>query len=50
LAELIVDGKRIAINQFVQEVFAGVTGGILSLIHGVQDDWTFAEIKITRNH
>jgi hypothetical protein len=46
LTELIVDGKRIPINQFVQDVFAGVIGGVLMSIHGIEDDWKLAEIKI----
>jgi hypothetical protein len=48
LAELIVDGKRIPINQFVQDVFAGIISGVLLSIHGVTDDWKLAEVKITR--
>jgi hypothetical protein len=48
LAELIVDGKRIPINQFVQDVFAGIISGVLLSIHGVGDDWKLAEVKITQ--
>ena len=44
-----VDGKRIPINQFVQDVFAGVIGGVLLSIHGVNVDWKLAEVKITHN-
>jgi hypothetical protein len=48
LTELIVDGKRVPINQFVQDIFAGIIGGVLLSIHGVGDDWKLAEVKITR--
>ncbi|MEI7826479.1 MAG: hypothetical protein WCI87_01590 [Euryarchaeota archaeon] len=44
-----MDGKRIPINQFVQDVFAGVIGGVLLSIHGVNDDWKLAEVTITRS-
>jgi len=48
LTELIVDGKRVPTNQFVQDVFAGIISGVLVSIHGVEDDWKLAEVKITR--
>jgi hypothetical protein len=48
LAELIVNGKRVPINQFVQDIFAGIISGVLLSIQGVEDDWKLVEVKITR--
>ncbi|MGA2884317.1 MAG: hypothetical protein ABSE80_04085 [Halobacteriota archaeon] len=48
MAELIVNGKRVPINQFVQDIFAGIISGVLLSIHGVEDDWKLVEVKITR--
>jgi len=36
-------------NQFVQNVFAGIIGGVLDHIHGVDYDWKTVEITIKRN-
>ncbi len=47
-AELVVDGKRIPVNQFVQNVFVGIVSGVLESIHGVDDDWKIAELTLKR--
>jgi hypothetical protein len=48
-SELIVDGKKVPINQFVQNVLAGIIGGVLDYIHSVDYDWKVVEITIKRN-
>ncbi|HYA32528.1 MAG TPA: hypothetical protein VEG65_00820 [Candidatus Bathyarchaeia archaeon] len=49
MTELKVDGKQIPINQFVQDVFAGIISGVLVSIHGVNEDWKLAEVKLSRD-
>jgi len=46
--ELIVDGKDITINKFVQKVIAGIVGGAVEPLEGVEEDWTDIELTITR--
>ena len=46
--ELIVDGKDITINKFVQKVIAGIVGGAVEPLEGVEKDWTDIELTITR--
>ena len=47
-AELVVDGKRIPVNQFVQNVFVGIITGVLDSIHGVEEDWKVTELILKR--
>jgi len=46
--ELIVDGKDITMNKFVQRVIAGIVGGAVEPLEGVKEDWTDIELTITR--
>ena len=46
--ELIVDGKDITINKFVQKVIAGVVAGAVEPLSGVEKDWTDIELTIKR--
>jgi hypothetical protein len=39
----------VPINQFVQNVLAGIIGGVLDYIHSVDYDWKVVEIAIKRN-
>jgi hypothetical protein len=46
--ELIVDGKDITINNFVQRIIAGVVAGAIEPLSGVEKDWTDIELTIKR--
>jgi hypothetical protein len=46
--ELVVDGKRIPLNTFVQKVFCNVVSALISALKGVDEDWKEVEIKLTR--
>ncbi|MHC1566241.1 MAG: hypothetical protein ACXQS7_02660 [Candidatus Syntropharchaeia archaeon] len=46
--ELIVDGKRIEINNFVQRIIGGSILGAISSLHGVSENCRKVEIKIER--
>ena len=46
--ELIVDGKDITMNKFVQKVIAGIVAGAVEPLAGVEEDWTDIELTIKR--
>jgi hypothetical protein len=45
--KLKVDGKEIAINEFVEKILTGTIVGAVSSLHGVKEDWEKIEIDIT---
>ena len=45
--KLKVDGKEIAINEFVEKILTGTVVGAVSSLHGVKEDWKKIEIDIT---
>ena len=45
--KLKVDGKEIAINEFVEKILTGAIVGAVSSLHGVKEDWKKIEIDIT---
>jgi hypothetical protein len=45
--KLKVDGKEIAINEFVEKILTGTIVGAVSSLHGVKEDWKKIEIDIT---
>lgn len=46
--DLIVDGKDITINKFVQKIISGVVSGAVETLEGVEEDWTDITLTITR--
>jgi hypothetical protein len=47
-AKLIVDGKEIPLNEFVESILAGTITGAVTTLHGVGEEWKKIEIKIER--
>jgi hypothetical protein len=47
-AKLIVDGKEIPLNEFVENILAGTITGAVTTLHGVGEDWKKIEIKVER--
>jgi len=47
-AKLIVDGKEIPLNDFVESILAGTIVGAVTTLHGVGEQWKKIEIKIER--
>ena len=45
--KLKVDGKEIAINEFVEKILTGTVVGAVSSLHGVKEDWKKIKIEIT---
>ncbi len=45
-AELVVDGKKIPLNKFVQEFLAGAVAGMVETLDSVETPWKHIELKI----
>ncbi|AEH61509.1 conserved hypothetical protein [Methanosalsum zhilinae DSM 4017] len=46
--ELTVDGKEIAMNDFVQSILSGTIAGAVEHLHGVDDEWQQISIRINK--
>ncbi|MBW6518866.1 MAG: hypothetical protein K0A89_10250 [ANME-2 cluster archaeon] len=46
--ELIVDGKDIPMNRFVEKMIAGVVAGAVQSLEGVDDTWEELTLTIRR--
>ncbi|WP_161490810.1 hypothetical protein [Methanonatronarchaeum thermophilum] len=47
--ELVIDGKKLPINGFVQRMIGNSMEGMIEALHGVDEDWDGVEIKIVRD-
>jgi len=48
IVELIIDGERIELNEFVEKILSGMLLGGISSLRGVKSDWTQISIKIEK--
>ena len=46
--KLIVDGKEIPLNEFVNSIMSGTVVGAVTSLRGISKDWKKIEIKVTR--
>ena len=46
--ELLIDGEEVPINGFVQRMIGNSSEGMIESLHGVDEDWEEAEIKVFR--
>ncbi len=46
--ELVIDGKKVALNPYVTSVFYKVIVALISTLKGVDEDWKVAEIRLER--
>ncbi|MGB9960369.1 MAG: hypothetical protein ACPLKQ_07635 [Candidatus Bathyarchaeales archaeon] len=46
--KLLVDGKEIALNEFVMKILGGTVVGAVTSLRGVKSDWNEIEIKIKK--
>ena len=46
--EIIIDGKYIPINNFVQRIIAKVVSGAIESLDGVEEDWKDLTLTLTR--
>ncbi|MDF2956114.1 hypothetical protein [Candidatus Alkanophaga liquidiphilum] len=42
--KLVVDGKDVTLNKFVQEMLGRMLAGAVSALHGVEEDWKRIEL------
>ncbi len=47
-AKLIVDGKEIVLNDFVNKILSGTVVGAVTSLRGIGAGWKDIEIKVTR--
>ncbi len=45
--KLLVDGKEIPLNEFVEKLMSGTIVGAVTSLKGIKEDWEKIEIKIT---
>ncbi len=45
---LVIDGKEIPMNPYVQKVFGAVIVGLISTLKGVDGNWNHAELILDR--
>ena len=46
--KLFVDGKEIALNEFVVKILGGSLEGAVTSLRGIKKDWKEIEVKLTR--
>jgi len=46
--ELIVDGEKVPINEFVQKILGKMVGGAVETLHGVEGEWKEVSLTIKR--
>ena len=46
--KLVIDGKEVPLNEFVNKILTGtIVGGVTSL-RGIKEDWKKIEVEITK--
>ena len=46
--KLMIDGKEVPMNPYVQKVFGAVIKAMISTLKGIDEDWNHAEIILDR--
>jgi hypothetical protein len=46
--KLMVDGKEIPLNEFVEKILNGIIVGGVSSLRGIKEDWKKIEIEISK--
>jgi hypothetical protein len=46
--KLLVDGKEIPFNEFVEKMLSGTIVGAVTSLKGIKEDWKKIEIEISR--
>ncbi|MCQ5361821.1 MAG: hypothetical protein NO482_00155 [Candidatus Methanomethylicia archaeon] len=46
--KVVVDGKEIPINEFVNQMLGGMISGGVTALKGVGEDWKTIEIRVER--
>ena len=46
--KLLVDGKEIPLNEFVEKILNGMIVGAVTSLRGIKEDWKKIEIEISK--
>ncbi len=46
--ELVIDGEKIVMNDFVQKILGNIVSGAVEPLHGVGDGWSEVSLKIKK--
>ncbi len=46
--KLLIDGKEIPLNDFVEKILTGTVTGAVTALRGIREDWKKIEIEISR--
>ncbi|HJW97786.1 MAG TPA: hypothetical protein VJ529_01565 [Candidatus Bathyarchaeia archaeon] len=46
--KLLVDGKEIPLNEFVNNMLGGTVVGAVTSLRGIKNDWREIEIRVTK--
>ena len=46
--KLVIDGKEIPLNEFVNKILTGMIVGAVTSLRGVREDWKKIEVEITK--
>ena len=46
--KLLVDGKVVELNSFVEKIFGGTVVGAVTSLRGVAKDWKEIEVRVTK--
>jgi hypothetical protein len=47
-AKLVVDGKEVSLNEFVEKIMSGMVVGAVTSLRGVDKDWKKIEVTVTK--
>ena len=46
--KLVIDGKEIPLNEFVNKILTGTIVGAVTSLRGIKEDWKKIEVEITK--
>ena len=46
--KLLVDGKKVPMNDFIRKIFTNTMGAMVECLHGIDENWTEISLKIEK--
>jgi hypothetical protein len=46
--KLMIDGKEIPLNEFVEKILSGTIVGAVTALRGIKEDWKKIEVEISK--
>jgi hypothetical protein len=46
--KLLIDGKEIPLNEFVEKILSGTVVGAVTSLRGIKEDWKKIEVEISK--